>query len=125
GEGVGRRREGRRQALEVSLPGQPLPLEADPARLEQVFTNLLINAGKYTPPGGHVRLSAAREGDRAVVRVRDDGIGIRPEMLGRGFDPFPQAAPVPGPAPAGLGVGLALVRGRGALDGGAGAASRA
>jgi signal transduction histidine kinase len=110
--------DGRQHTLEVSLPEQPLPLEADPARLEQVFTNLLINAGKYTPPGGHVRLSAAREGGRAVVRVRDDGIGIRPDMLGRVFDLFQQADRVPGGAADGLGLGLALVRGLVALHGG-------
>jgi signal transduction histidine kinase len=110
--------DGRQHALETSLTEQPLPLEADPARLEQVFTNLLINAGKYTPPGGHVRLSAAREGERAVVRVRDDGIGIRPEMLEQVFDLFQQADRVPGGAAEGMGLGLALVRGLVALHGG-------
>jgi signal transduction histidine kinase len=114
--------EERQHALEVSLPEQPLPLEADPARLEQVFTNLLSNAAKYTPPGGQVRLSAAREGDRAVVRVRDNGIGIRPEMLGRVFEMFQQADRVPGRASEGLGLGLALVRGLVALHGGSVAA---
>jgi signal transduction histidine kinase len=115
--------EERQHTLDVSLPGQPLPLEADPARLEQVFTNLLSNAGKYTPPGGHVSLSATREGDRAVVRVRDNGIGIRPEMLGRVFDMFQQADRVPGRVAEGLGLGLALVRGLVALHGGSVVAS--
>jgi signal transduction histidine kinase len=110
--------EGRLHALEVSLPEQALPLEADPARLEQVFTNLLVNAGRYTPPGGHVRLSAACEDGRAVVRVRDDGIGIRPDMMGRVFDMFQQADRVPGGTAEGLGLGLALVRGLVELHGG-------
>lgn len=117
--------EERQHTLDVSLPEQPLPLEADPARLEQVFTNLLSNAGKYTPPGGSIRLSAAREGDRAVVRVRDNGIGIRPEMLGRVFEMFQQADRVPGRVSEGLGLGLALVRGLVALHGGSVTASSA
>jgi two-component system, sensor histidine kinase len=115
--------EERQHALEVSLPEQPLLLEADPARLDQVFTNLLSNAGRYTPPGGHVRLTATRDGDRAVVRVRDNGIGIRPEMLGSVFEMFQQADRVPGRDAEGLGLGLALVRSLVALHGGSVAAS--
>jgi CheY-like chemotaxis protein len=78
--------------------------------LEQVFTNLLNNASKYTPLSGHIALSAVREGDEAVVRVKDDGIGIRAEMLGRVFEMFQQADRVSGRASEGLGLGLALVR---------------
>jgi CheY-like chemotaxis protein len=99
-----------------------LPLEADPARLEQVFTNLLSNAAKYTQPGGHIALSAAVEGDEAVVRLRDNGIGIRPEMLARVFERFQQADRVPGQESEGLGLGLALVRGLVELHGGSAAA---
>ena len=61
-------------------------LEADPARLEQVLANLLTNAAKYTPPGGNIVLTVEREGGEAVVRVRDNGIGIRPEMLTHIFE---------------------------------------
>jgi PAS domain S-box-containing protein len=102
--------EERRHRLEVSLPPGPLRLEADPARLEQVLTNLLSNAAKYTPPGGHVGVSLRQEGQEAEVRVWDDGIGIRPEMLPRIFDIFQQADRLPGRVSEGLGLGLALVR---------------
>jgi signal transduction histidine kinase len=102
--------EERQHILALSLPEQPLPLEADPARLEQVFTNLLSNAAKYTPLHGHIGLSARREADEALVRVKDNGIGIRPEMLGEVFEMFQQADRIPGRVSEGLGVGLALVR---------------
>jgi signal transduction histidine kinase len=110
--------EERQHSLAVSWPAEPLPLKADPARLEQVFTNLLSNAGKYTPLGGHIALSAAREGDEAVVRVKDDGIGIRAEMLDRVFEMFQQADRVSGQVSEGLGLGLALVRALVELHGG-------
>src|SRR5262249_47328884 len=79
---------GRRQRLEVSLPPVPVRLEADPVRLAQVLANLLNNAAKYTPEGGHVWLSAEAADGWATLRVRDDGIGIAPEMLPRVFDLF-------------------------------------
>src|SRR5207245_8060157 len=63
--------------LSVSLPPEPISLQADPTRLEQVLANLLNNAAKYTPAGGTIHLTAAREGAQAVLRVRDEGIGIR------------------------------------------------
>jgi signal transduction histidine kinase len=110
--------EERQHTLTVSFPASSLPILADPARLEQVFTNLLSNAGKYTQPGGHIVLSACRKGDEAVVRIRDNGIGIRPEMLGRVFERFQQADRVPGQESEGLGLGLALVRGLVELHGG-------
>ena len=100
----------RRHRLEVVLPPEALWVEGDPARLEQVLANLLSNAAKYTGPGGLIRLSAAREGDEVVVRVRDDGIGIRPEMLTRIFEMFAQADRVPGRMAEGLGLGLSLVK---------------
>jgi signal transduction histidine kinase len=78
--------------------------------MEQALTNLLTNAGKYTPPGGRVEIAARRDGDRAVVTVSDNGIGIRPEMLPRVFDLFQQADRVPGRVSEGLGLGLTLVR---------------
>lgn len=100
----------RRQCMTTSLPEGPLWLEADPARLEQVFANLLFNAAKYTGSGGRIQLSVEREEGEAVVRVRDNGIGIAPNMLPRVFDLFAQAAPSPRRANAGLGIGLAVVR---------------
>jgi CheY-like chemotaxis protein len=102
--------EERQHRLEVHLPSEPLTLEADPDRLEQVLANLLTNAAKYTPPGGLVTLTAQREDSDAVVCVRDNGIGIRPEMLPRLFDMFQQADHVPGRLSEGLGLGLTLVR---------------
>jgi signal transduction histidine kinase len=114
--------EERQHALTVSWPAEALPLEADPARLEQVFTNLLSNAGKYTPLSGHIDLLAVREGGEAVVRVKDNGIGIRAEMLGRVFDMFQQADRVSGRECEGLGLGLALVHALVQLHGGSVAA---
>jgi CheY-like chemotaxis protein/anti-sigma regulatory factor (Ser/Thr protein kinase) len=100
------------------LPPEPIVLEADPTRLEQILFNLLSNAAKYTPGPGHIELSAARDGGQAVIRVRDDGIGIRAEMLGRVFEPFAQADRLPERVQEGLGVGLTLVRSLAALHGG-------
>jgi two-component system CheB/CheR fusion protein len=94
--------------LTVSLPAEPLYLVADPLRLEQVLTNLLANAAKFTDPGGDIRLSAWAEAGQVVLRVRDNGRGIAPDLLPRVFDPFWQ-----GPenqAAGGLGIGLALVK---------------
>ncbi len=113
----------RQHRLEISLPGEEVVLEADPSRVEQIVANLLINAAKYTPPGGHVRLSAAREGLEVVIRVRDNGIGIRPEMLPRLFNLFQQADRVPGQVSEGLGIGLNLVRTLADMHGGSVSAS--
>jgi signal transduction histidine kinase/CheY-like chemotaxis protein len=96
--------------LETALPPETLPLDADPARLEQVITNLLANAGKYTAPGGQIRLTVSREGNEGIVRVADNGIGIRPEALASLFELFVQADRVPGRVSEGLGLGLALVK---------------
>ena len=71
----------------------PVYLEADPVRLAQVFANLLNNAAKYTEEGGHIRLSAERQGSDVVVSVKDTGIGIAAEMLPRIFEMFSQAKP--------------------------------
>jgi signal transduction histidine kinase len=99
-----------RHCMTVSLPVEPLWLQGDPARLEQVFVNLLINAAKYTPSGGIVRLSVERQAGEAVVRVCDNGIGIAADVLPRVFELFVQADPVACRGDAGLGIGLALVR---------------
>ena len=96
--------------LELSLPDEALPIEADEVRLAQVFTNLLNNSAKYTEPGGNVRLSAARRGDHVEVVVRDDGTGIPADVLPHVFDMFVQAdRPIERRA-GGLGIGLTLVR---------------
>jgi signal transduction histidine kinase len=96
--------------LSVSVPDEPVRLEADPARVVQVLVNLLNNAAKYTEPGGQVTLAGAREGDEVVARVRDTGVGIEPEMLGRVFDLFTQVGGSLGRSQGGLGIGLTLVR---------------
>ncbi len=108
---------GHRLALE--RPPQALTLRGDPMRLEQVFANLLHNAAKYTEPGGHIAVGVEREGDRAVVRVRDDGIGIAPELLPHVFELFTQGETSLDRARGGLGIGLTLVQRIVDLHGGA------
>ena len=96
--------------LVVSLPLQPIWLHADAARLEQILVNLLANAAKYTEHGGHIWLSVEQQGDECVLRVRDTGIGIPPELLPRVFDLFTQSEQSLARSQGGLGIGLALVR---------------
>jgi signal transduction histidine kinase/CheY-like chemotaxis protein len=105
-------------ALALDDACEPLPAEGDAARLEQVLANLLGNALKYTPAGGHVYASAAREGDAAVVRVRDDGIGIAPHDLAHVFEPFVQVTAALDRAQGGLGLGLTLAQSLVAMHGG-------
>ena len=100
----------RRHELTLSVPQQPIWLQADAARLEQVVVNLLTNAAKYTDEGGHLWLSVEQEGDAAVLRLRDTGIGIAPELLPRIFDLFTQAERSLDRAQGGLGIGLCLVQ---------------
>ncbi len=95
--------------LTVSLPPQSIWLYADAARLEQVVVNLLNNAAKYTDEGGHIWLSVEQEDHVCVLRVRDTGIGIAPELLPRIFDLFTQAGRSLARSQGGLGVGLCLV----------------
>jgi two-component system CheB/CheR fusion protein len=102
--------DARQHALEVSLPEEAIRVEGDPTRLAQVISNLLNNAAKYTPLGGHIRLSAGRDGDEAVIRVQDDGEGISPDMLPRVFDLFSQANQSIDRSEGGLGIGLTLVK---------------
>ena len=102
--------DARRHRFSLSLPDQPVWSHADPARLEQVVVNLLANAAKYTPEGGDVSLALSVEDGEAVVRVRDTGIGIAPELLPRIFDLFTQAEQGLDRAQGGLGIGLALVK---------------
>jgi signal transduction histidine kinase len=96
--------------MTTAFPDAPVWLQADPARLEQVFVNLLLNAAKYTEAGGNVGLSVERQEGEAVVRISDTGIGIAPDILPRVFDLFVQANPSSPRTDAGLGIGLALVR---------------
>jgi CheY-like chemotaxis protein/two-component sensor histidine kinase len=100
----------RRHELTVDVPALPIRLHADPARLAQVVGNLLNNAFKFTDPGGHVRLSVERGDGEAVLRVRDDGVGIAPEDLPHVFDMFVQADASIERSRDGLGLGLTLVK---------------
>ncbi|QJR37609.1 response regulator [Gemmatimonas groenlandica] len=100
----------RGQSLTVAIPTKELHLKADAARLEQVVVNLLNNAVKYTDAGGGIWLTVEEDGDVVVLRVRDTGIGIAPELLPRIFDLFSQAEQSLDRSEGGLGVGLSLVR---------------
>ncbi len=102
--------ESRRQSLHLYSCAEPLPVFADSARLEQVVCNLLNNAAKYTQEGGSIALCSGREGGEIVLRVRDNGLGIAPEMQARVFDLFTQAEPTLDRSEGGLGIGLTLVR---------------
>ncbi|MBO0698909.1 MAG: hybrid sensor histidine kinase/response regulator, partial [Zavarzinella sp.] len=104
--------------LRHSLPGSPLLVRGDRLRLAQVFSNLLNNSAKYTEPGGTVTLTARREGKEAVVRVRDTGVGIPPEILPHVFELFTQVDRTLNRSQGGLGIGLALVKQIVALHGG-------
>jgi len=110
--------DAKHHALSVDLPKHAVRLEADLVRLAQVFSNLLINAAKYTDPGGQIQLRAAQEGSEVVVAIRDNGIGISADMMPRLFSMFSQAEAALGRAEGGLGVGLSLVRGLVTLHGG-------
>jgi CheY-like chemotaxis protein len=101
--------DARKHDFSLLLPTEPIWVEADPGRLEQIATNLLNNAAKYTDPGGLIWMSVSREGADAVVRVRDNGVGIAAETLPRVFDLFTQVEGSLSRSHGGLGVGLALV----------------
>ena len=102
--------EGNRHQLAISLPAEPISLEADSVRLAQVFANLLNNAAKYTKPDGQIWLTAKPDGDAVIVSVRDSGIGVPPELLPKVFDLFTQIDRSLGRSQGGLGIGLALVK---------------
>ena len=102
--------DNRKQHLSVNLPAEPLSLDGDFVRLGQVFSNLLINAAKFTPEGGHVAVSAVATPDSVLVSVKDDGIGISAELLPVVFDLFAQGARTQDSVQGGLGIGLSLVR---------------
>jgi signal transduction histidine kinase len=109
-EGTAHLLAARGHRLTVALSAEPLFLVADPLRLEQVLTNLLANAAKFTDPGGHIRLTAGAEAGQAVLRVRDNGRGIAPDLLPRVFDLFWQGPGREDQGARGLGLGLALVK---------------
>jgi PAS domain S-box-containing protein len=98
------------QSLEVKIPTEGLSLKADPVRLVQVLGNLLNNASKYTPEGGHIELSVGRRDDQVAFQVVDNGIGIERELLPRVFDLFTQSTRALDRAQGGMGIGLTLVR---------------
>lgn len=100
----------RGHSLSVSMPEQPLLVDADPTRMEQVIWNLLTNAAKYTPTGGHIELAAELCSGNAVVRVRDSGQGIPKEMLTKVFDLFTQVEQPSDRPQGGLGIGLTMVK---------------
>ncbi len=97
------------QELSLLLPPVALRVEGDPVRLQQVFANLLTNACKYTLRGGRIWVKATSEGNEAVVRVEDTGIGIAPNMLAHIFDLFAQVH-APATSDGGVGIGLSLVK---------------
>jgi PAS domain S-box-containing protein len=99
-----------RHELTVRLPPTPLLVDVDEIRIAQVVANLLNNAAKYTPDGGHITIDVGAAGGQAVVSVQDNGIGISPELLPELFDLFVQGEVVSTRAKGGLGIGLALVR---------------
>jgi signal transduction histidine kinase len=101
--------ESKQHKLEVQEPDAPYVLDADHARLVQSVANLLVNAAKFTPLGGHIVLRAEVDGPVVTFRVKDNGIGLEQASLMKIFDLFAQT-PVPGEAPTGLGIGLSLAR---------------
>ena len=110
--------EAGRHELELDLPAEPIRLEADFTRLAQAVANLLNNAAKYTPAGGHILLRVRREGDNAVIVVRDNGVGIPAGQLERVFQLFAQVGRTIDRSQGGLGIGLSLVRSLVELHGG-------
>jgi PAS domain S-box-containing protein len=115
--------EERRHELSVSLVSSGLRLEADPVRLEQILVNLLTNAAKYTDAGGRISLTARREGADIVIKVRDTGMGIAPELLPRVFDLFVQGDRAMARSEGGLGIGLTLVQKLAEMHGGSATAA--
>ena len=102
--------EARRHQLDLALPPEPVRVDGDLTRLVQVVGNLLNNAAKYTDEGGYIRLEAAQEDGKAVIRVRDNGMGVPADLLPHVFDLFSQADRSLDRSQGGLGIGLTLVR---------------
>ncbi|MFL5408294.1 MAG: ATP-binding protein, partial [Myxococcales bacterium] len=110
----------RAKSIHVSLQGsrEPLTVEADPLRLEQVFNNLLVNAIKYSPARSNVHVASHEEAGEVVVRVSDEGVGISPELIDSIFDMFVQAESSLDRSQGGMGIGLTLVKSLVELHGG-------
>jgi CheY-like chemotaxis protein len=102
--------EAQRHQFTVTVPPKPIALEADSQRLAQAVANLLLNAAKYTEPGGTIELELQQQGNEAQIQVRDTGIGLRPESLETIFSAFTQENSSLARPQGGLGLGLALVR---------------
>ncbi len=117
------RQAGRAERHDVRLDGERVLVDGDPTRLEQIVSNVLENAVKYTPAGGRIRITVGREDSAAVLRVADTGVGIAPETLPHIFDVFAQGERPLDRTQGGLGLGLTLVRRLTELHGGTVAAS--
>jgi CheY-like chemotaxis protein len=102
--------ERRAQRVQLQVPSDGLPIDGDRERLAQVVYNLLANASKYSEPGAVIRVRAERAGESVRLVVRDEGVGIAPDFLGRIFEPFFQPPQALDRAEGGLGLGLAIVR---------------
>ncbi|WLI90541.1 GAF domain-containing sensor histidine kinase [Massilia sp. R2A-15] len=113
------------QTLTVTTPSQPVYLEADAVRVTQMVTNLLNNACKFTGKDGRIFLEVTTEGADVLIRVRDEGVGIAADQLGRVFEMFSQVSKGPGSPHDGLGIGLTLVRSLARMHGGSVEASSA
>ena len=111
--------EAKRHHLSIDLGGSAIQVDADRVRIVQVISNLLTNAAKYTEPGGHIAIESRRSGETWALSVKDDGIGIKPDLLGNVFKMFAQEqSPLQRPE-GGLGIGLGLAKGLIELHGGA------
>ncbi|HET9252508.1 MAG TPA: response regulator [Candidatus Eisenbacteria bacterium] len=110
--------EQRQHRVTVALPEEPLLVNADPVRLEQALVNVLVNAARYTPTEGRIDIAVEGEREEALVRVRDNGVGIRPQDLDRVFDLFRQMPERTPGAQGGLGIGLTMARALIELHGG-------
>ncbi len=98
----------RKHRMTASFPDESVWIECDASKLEQVFVKLLVNAARYTNPGGDVTISVEHEANQAIARIRDSGVGISADLLPKVFDLYVQADP--STRSAGLGLGLPLVR---------------
>ena len=110
--------ERKQQRLDIHVPGSGLAICADPARVAQVISNLLNNASKYSDEGSVITVTAAADAGKVTIRVRDEGIGIAPDMLERVFDIFEQHPQALDRSAGGLGLGLAIVRSLVTMHGG-------